>query len=589
MGEGGPVEGPFESRMIRSHTLFLSLAVALVVGCDDDERGSSRKSPPTDIAGPRTEDCVPPACRNVPLPPSSHAVRLTHAQWENTVRDLLHLPAAPGLSASFPADPAPPNDRFGYAGDSLVVTNALWHEYQRAAEALADLVISSPSLLDAILPATAKAGNDIAARVNAFVQDFVPRAYRRPATPADVAAAIALGDSVVSSDATADPFLARVRWILAGVLQSASFLYRLEGGEGPVTDGRARLGSYELASKLAYALWGTMPDDTLRGQAASGTLSTRDGLASIVKSMVAAPGFDRTLVDFHELLFKIPAFSGIVRPTNVFPKYYPRLGVDAQEDVRRTIRDLVVTNPGTVIDLYASKTAWVNASLAGLYGIDPSSVPGLAAAPHTFVRVEMPGPRSGILSHVGWLAMEGKAKDPATIQRGVFVARHALCLPLGGPPAAAVGKDPSQVVAPTNRERVSRLTAGCGDGCHGGAGGVINPFGFAFEEFDALGELRSKDGDFPIDSTGSVESLPSGFSLRSGFVDAASLMSLLSDNPWTHACYAAHWNAYLNGITDLKVSSSWLAPIVTRSLQGASVRELVAELVQQDAFTTVSR
>ena len=177
-----------------------------------------------------SDDCVQPTCRNVPLPSSAHAIRLTHAQWENTVRDLLHLAAAPGLSSSFPADPAPPGDRFGTAADSLLVTSALWHEYRRAAEALAELVVTTPSTLEALLPPAAKSGDDVEARTSAFVEDFLPRAYRRPVTPAEVAAAVALGNRAAASDATSEPFLLRVRWILAGVLQSASFLYRLEGG-----------------------------------------------------------------------------------------------------------------------------------------------------------------------------------------------------------------------------------------------------------------------------------------------------------------------------------------------------------------------
>lgn len=576
-------------RMVRSPALFLMLVVALVGGCDDEEHPQTQKADPnTAAAAADSTDCVQPTCRNVPLPSSAHAIRLTHAQWENTVRDLLHLSAAPGLSASFPADPAPPGDRFGTAADSLLVTGALWHEYQRAAEALAELVVTTPSTLEALLPAAAKSGDDDA-RTTAFVEDFLPRAYRRPVTPAEVAAAVALGSRAAASEATSEPFLLRVRWILAGVLQSASFLYRIEGGEGAIADGRARLGPYELASKLSYALWGTMPNDELRGYAASGKLSRPNTLTSIVKTMVAAPSFDRTLLDFHDQLFRIPAFSGVVRQTTLFPKFYPEFGADAQEDARRTIRDLIVANPGTVSDLYGSKIAWVNAPLARVYGLDPVAVPGLAAAPTSFMRVEMPGPRAGILSHVGWLAMQGKSKDPATIQRGVFIARHTLCLPLGNPPPAAAGRDPSQIVAPTNRARVSGLTSGCGDGCHGGAGGVINPFGFAFEEFDALGQLRAMDGDLPIDSTGAVAPTPNGFSLPSDFADASSLMALLRESPWTHACYAAHWNAYLNGVSDLRPNATWLAPIVTKSMKGASVRDLVADLVQQDAFTTVSR
>lgn len=572
----------------------IPLLLVLATGCDGGSPAEAHFDPPpaSSVAGtpdePAAPPCVQPTCRKVPLPASPHAVRLTHAQWESSVRDLLHLAAAPGLSVSFPADPAPPSDQFGRASDALVVSNALWKEYQRAAEALAELVVGSASSLDALLPASAKSG-DVATRVNAFVADFLPRAYRRPVTAAETAAVVALGEKAALSDTTSDPFLLRVRWILAGVLQSAGFLYRIEGGEGPVVNGRARLGPYELASKLAYALWGTMPDDTLRGAAASGKLSTSDGLAAVVQEMLADARVEPAFADFHDQLFRVRAFAGAVRQTSLFPQYYPRFGADAQEDVRRTVRDLLVTNAGTVADLYASRTAWVNAPLARIYGIDPAAVPALAAAPDSFARVEMPGPRAGILSHVGWLAMEGKAKDPATILRGVFVARHVACVPLGSPPPAAAGKDPSQIAAATNRERVSALTSGCGDGCHGGPGGVINPLGFAFEEFDSLGALRSKDGDVPIDSSGAIEPQPDGFSLPGAFTDAASLMNALARSPWTHACYAAHWNAYLNGVTKLDVRSRWLAPIVSASLNGASVRDVVAALVQTDAFTTVSR
>jgi hypothetical protein len=579
--------------MFGTRALVAPLAIALAIGCarhaDGDLAAGGPKAPRSDTE-PGSIDCVQPTCRNLPLPESAHAVRLTHTQWENTVRDLLHLDAVPGLSTSFPADPAPPGDQFGLAGDSLVVTNALWREYQRAAEALAQLVVGAPNMRDALLPVTANADNT-AARVSAFVDDFLPRAYRRPVTTAEIGAAIALGDAAATSDTTSDALSIRVRSIISGVLQSPQFLYRIEGGEGPVEGGRVRLGPYELASKLAYALWGTMPDDALRGYAASGKLSTPTGLASVVAQMLGDARFEPVLADFHDRLFKLPEFAGVVRQTSLFPKYYAQFGRDAQEDVRRTIFDLIVTNAGTVEDLYTSRTAWVNASLSAIYGIAPGSVAGLGANPSAFVRVEMPAPRAGILSHVGWLAMEGKAKDPATILRGVFIARHVLCVPLGSPPPAAAGKDPSQIAAPTNRDRVKGLTSGCGDGCHGGAGGVINPLGFAFEEFDSLGALRTLDSGIPIDTSGSIESLSDGlgFSLPTPFADVASLMDEVRRSPWAHACYAAHWNAYLNETTELKVAASWLAPIVAKSLNGASIRTIIGDLVQQDAFITVSR
>lgn len=541
--------------------------------------GPSTASPDPSGAG----DCVEPACLNVPLPPSPHAVRLTHAQWENTVRDLLRLPAAPGLSVSFVADPAPPAGQFGRDGGSLVVTNALWQDYQRAAEALADLVATDGAAMARVLPAAANAG-DTAARVTAFVQDFLPRAYRRPVTAAEVAGVVAFASSVnpaASDTVITDEFVLRARWVIAAVLQSPHFLYRVEGGVGDPVNGRVRLGPYELASKLSYALWRTMPDDKLVGYAASGKLATNDGVAAVVKEMLADGRVEATLVDFHDQLFTVAAYAGVDRDTKLFPTFYAGLGKDAQEDVRRTIRDLVIQGAGGVKDLYGSPEAFVNASLARVYGIDPAGV-GLAGNPGTFVKVQMPAPRAGILSHVGWLAMEGKAKDPATILRGVYLARHVLCLPLGSPPPAAAGKDPSQIDAPTNRQRVTGITAGCGDGCHGGAGGVINPLGFAFEEFDASGAYRTTDATLPIDSTGAIDAVGS-------FTDAASLMTKVGENPRTHACYAAHWNAYLNGTTELKVTPKWLSPIIASSMKGASVRDIIAALVQTDAFLTVSR
>lgn len=112
-----------------------------------------------------------PACKRVPLPENAHALRLTHEQWENSVRDLLRLPSAPGLSAAFPKDPVAPPDKYARDAGSLIVSSELWREYQRAAEALAALVTDDASQLDKILPAAAKDGQgDVATRFRASVR-----------------------------------------------------------------------------------------------------------------------------------------------------------------------------------------------------------------------------------------------------------------------------------------------------------------------------------------------------------------------------------------------------------------------------------
>jgi hypothetical protein len=531
---------------------------------------------------PAVDDCVPPACQDLPLPPSPHVARLTNVQWENSVRDLLRLDSVTGLSSTFPADPTAAAEDFGRDATSLVVGSILWHEYRQAAEAAASLAVDHTAALDKLLPAAAKTG-DTASRIRAFVQDFLPRAYRRPVLAAEVDAAVVQGDKALFSDVTSDAFALRARWIITATLESPNFLYRVEGGEGTVQGGRARLGAYELAAKLSYALWGTMPDATLEGYAAAGKLATNDGVAAVVQEMLGDPRAEAQLLDFHEQLFLADRYAGITRQPELFPQWYAEFGTDAQEDARRTIRELVIDNPGTVKDLYSSPTAFINARLAPVYGIDPATVPELAAHPGSFAKVTMSAPRLGLLTHAGWLAFEGHAKDPATIQRGAYFARHVLCLPLGSPPPAARGVDPAKNPAPTNRDRVQATTGSCGVGCHTGTGGLINPLGFGFEEFDSLGVLRAKDGDFPIDSSGTIDQLPGTFA------DAASLMSKASESARTHACYAAHWSAYLNGIAQVDATPRWLLPIVKQSLAGASVRDIVTALVQTDAFLTVSR
>jgi hypothetical protein len=594
----------------------LKLSIVLVVsgaaafaGCDGDHTTDNTNSgavgPLTDAApggNPGGRDgglaspdagpiCTGPACEQIPLPPSNHAIRLTHAQWENTTRDLLQLPAASGLSSSFPSDPAAAKDQFGTDSGSLIVTSALWQAYQSAAEALSDLVTTDPVATDRLLPTQAKAAsnNDVPTRIAAFVADFLPKAYRRPVTASEISEVITFAQSVaagqVVSDKQTDPFLFQMKWILAAALQSSSFVYRVEGGTGtPDANGRLLLGPYEIASKLSYTLWGTMPDATVTAYAAGGMLSTKASIATIAKQMIADKRMVPTLEDFHDQLFLVTQYAGISKQTALFPRYYPALSHDAQEDVRETVKDLVIDNPGGVKELYTSTTAYVNAALAPIYDIDPAAIPALVANPTSFVRVDMDKTkRLGILAHAGWLALEGKTSDPNTIQRGVYVARHVLCFQLGSPPAAAAGKDPSQIAAPTNRQRVTGITAGCGDGCHGGEGGIINPLGFGFEEFDSLGAYRTTDNSFPIDSSGNVDGVGM-------YQNEVALMGLIEADLGTHACYAAHWNAYLNGNPDLSQSSIsiWLAPIIQKSAAGASVREIIGELVQTDAYLTVS-
>lgn len=493
------------------------------------------------------------------------------------------LAALPGNSIDFPSDPASSPDRFGFELGDLIVTTQHWAAYQKAAEALAALVAEDVASLDKLLPAAAKSG-DTAARIEAFVKDFLPRAYRRPVTAKESADVIAAGELAASNASVGDPFTVRVKWILTAILQSPKFLYRITVGEGITTDGRARLTQPEIASKLSYGLWGTMPDDALVAEANAGKLSTNAGVAEVARRMLKDPRATTAMLEFHDQLYLVDHFPDEKnRPIELYPNAYPDLMSDAQSDIRRTVEELVIKNDGGVKELTTSNVAFVTAKLAAVYGVDASKYPDLASSPTSFTKVELDGTqRKGLLMHAGWLAYQAASNQPSPIRRGAYVARHVICTPLGSPPPGAAGAMPDMSPQPTNRLRVEDTTSGCGNGCHGGPGGVINPLGFSFEGFDAIGQVRLKDGNLPVDTTGEI-------ALTGKFANAQALFETLSTNARAHACYAAHWSSYLNGSSLVDVTPKWLSPAVARSLANGSVRDIIVELVQTDAFLTVSR
>ena len=201
--------------------------------------------------------------------------RLSHAQWERTIQDLFHLDAPTGLSSSFTQDPLG-GKAFDNNESSLQVTPGLWADYQRAAEEIATLVTSDQTLLSRILPADLP--SDPAAKKTAFLKSFGQRAFRRPLTAAEVTRFSALFDAAPPLDPGADTFVAGVRLAIEAFLQSPSFVYRPEIGGTPRADGKIPLSGFEVASRLSYALWNTMPDDALFASAQTGKLDTPAGV-----------------------------------------------------------------------------------------------------------------------------------------------------------------------------------------------------------------------------------------------------------------------------------------------------------------------
>lgn len=503
---------------------------------------------------------VPPVVVGVPLngqPVYAHWVRLTHAQWEASVRDLLKLPAVPGLSTSFESDP--PNGLFPNNERALEVTNNLWSDYQRAAETLANQVAQDATARARIAPGTDSSG---------FIRTFGRRAFRRDLTPAEQSKYEALFASGATAYETTDAFANGVEIVLTAMLQSPHFVYRSELGD----DG-APLSGYEIASKLSFLLRNTMPSDALLDAAGRGELDTPAGLAATAEEMLAADEAKSVAATFHAQLFGLTRYNLIEKNRMVFPQYTDAVNPAIQE-AEALFFDRIFTQNLGFRDILTSTVGFVNSTLAPFYDV---TVTGSA-----FQEVDLGPERPGFTTRLGFLAFNGTLRDSDPIHRGVDVVNRLLCAELVPPPDLEIPPLPTPKAGQSTRERVTEHTkAGACAGCHDA---TINPPGFAFENFDAMGQLRTMDAGKPVDTTGEYE-WPEGVQPFSG---APEFLAQMAESSLPHACFAKHLVEFslARDVRDRDVE------IVTRvqqlSLAASSEKQAILAIVQDPTFTVRS-
>ncbi|MBN8610436.1 MAG: DUF1592 domain-containing protein [Deltaproteobacteria bacterium] len=520
-------------------------------------------------ASPRGFECTT-GCTELAAS-TSRFPRLSHDQWEETVRDLLRLPATSDLSSTFPPDA--PRGLFDNDGAELSVSGDLRTEYQRAAERLAEQVATDPAALMRILPSDLPASPD-AARARGFLEGFGERAYRRPLSSAELdtyAALFARGPELYPDD---DPFVAGVRLSLEAMLQSPHFVYRAELGAASGNEPIA-LTRHELASRLSYALWGTMPDDDLFEAVASGALDDAEGLDVEVSRMLDDARAEAMLVRYHEQLLSVGRYEDVTRSATLFPEFTSAVPAAMADEVRLFVRE-VYAEDGGVRDLFTSRFTYANAPLAAIYDL-----PGVSG--DAMQRVSLEGTdRAGLLTMAGFLSINASSTDSDPIHRGVFVNHRILCAPLPAPPMMVPPLPPEDMSMPrTLRERITLHTGAgtCGASCHGT---MINPVGFAFEHFDAVGSSRDRERNgLAIDAADAYS-----FQGQSRSYDGAvELSAIVAEQRMTHACYADHLLQFVHGRASVESDEGLLHHVTTASLrERASLRELVRILVTSSAF-----
>lgn len=374
--------------------------------------------------------------------------------------------------------PFPPDDR-SYGWERGTIVSKEWYAATtdaalEVAEYVADHLAELSNVTDS--------APDRESKLRDFCQKFAERAFRRPLSADEKK------EFIDNQFAPASDLETAVKRAVIAVLASPRFLYP------ETSDDQA--GSYGVAARLALALWDSTPDEGLRRLAAAGALSTRQQIAAQAERMLADPRARAKVRQFMMAWLRVDQFPEIVKDASRFPGFDANAAADLRTSLELFLDDIVWSDSSDLRQLFLSDDYYLNGRLAALYGVQ---LPG--DADFTKVRFE-PGQRAGVLTHPYMLSVLAYPAESSPIHRGVFIGRGLLGITLRPPPSAFSPLPPELHPDLTTRERITLQTSqtACVR-CHG----VINPLGFALENFDAVGRWRSTEKGKPLDDTGFYE------------------------------------------------------------------------------------
>ncbi|HRI66551.1 MAG TPA: DUF1592 domain-containing protein [Polyangium sp.] len=486
--------------------------------------------------------------------------RLTNEEYNNTIRDLLG-------DTSRPADAFPPDEAIGGFENNTIapITQDLVERYLETAEALAARAITH---IDTLAPCPTNSKPLDCAR--GFIDAFGRRAYRRPLLDAERDVLLGL-----FADKEKQAGYARaIEMVLEALLVSPHFLYRPEPADGSP---KARpLTGYELATRLSYFLWASTPDDTLLDSAAAGKLATRQDVERAARRMLASPRAVDGLRSFHRQWLELRMLTTASKSPVLYPAFTPELKEAMVEETLRFTTHAVLQGGDTVATLLTSKKTFVNAPLAKLYGVPAPN----GASADGFALVDLPpNQRSGLLTQAAVMAVLAGAEDTSPMLRGKFVREKLLCERIRPPPAGLTILPPPFDPKMTKKERFKQHRADpmCAY-CHD----TLDPPGFAFEQYDAIGAFRLVEGELPIDATGELTGTDDANGPITG---AVGLAERLSASKQVRRCLTTQWfRAALGRVERAEDKSSLDAFYQAFARAGFDVRELIVAIVTSDAF-----
>jgi hypothetical protein len=541
--------------MARAWSAVLPVVVGCVTACQGNILGTAAPGGSADVGSGGTSQLAGASNGGgVTLPAGVSAGpqplrRLSRVEYENTVRDLFALGAS--------VDSGLPLDARGDSGFTLAgaVGEVDAERLQASAERVATSAVAQG--LPGLMGCTPEGASESSC-VRQFLQSFGRRAFRRPATEAELTDLEALYQQARGSLQL--PVSDAITLLLSALLQAPQFLYLWErtNADDPAAQ-LVALNSHELASRLSYLLWRTMPDAGLLQAVDEGRLATPGDVEREARRLLGDSRAEDAMVELVRGWFRLPdrhddaLSSAASGETELFVKSVLRAG-------------------GSFESLLTSPTNFVNDVLAPLYG-----APGVEGS-ELREQVVNAQQRFGLLTQVAFLGTNADGAQSHPVKRGAVILHQVLCAELPPVPDDVPQPEPQREGVP-NRERFEAHSQNaCAVGCHR----LLDPLGFAFESYDGAGRWRSTDAGQLVDASGSVE-LPSG--ARFEFSDARQLVTQLGASAEARGCAAKQALRLALNRHDLAADEASLAQMLAAFAgTGYDLRELLVSVATTPSF-----
>ncbi|WP_437718918.1 DUF1592 domain-containing protein [Sorangium sp. So ce448] len=550
------------------HALVATLALTAAAGCGNGQIGAADTGSSSGEDGSTSgQGGDPPVCGAERILAPQR--RLTRFEYNNTVRDLL------GTSLT-PADQFPPDEiAGGFNNNATVLTVSALHaeKYLLAAEALATEAVGGD--LSKLVPCDPAAVEGQVAQEEAcarqFVQDFGRRAYRRPLETSDVDRLM----RAYAAGRTDGSFREGIEVVIRAALQSPKFLFRLElRHDLDASSSRVRLDPYEMASRLSYLVWASGPDDELLDAAEAGLLDTREQLAERTRQMLEHPRARRAITEFYKQWLNLGKLETIVKEESQFPGYDDELVAGIRAETPAFVEHVLWSGDHKLSSLLTLPVGFATESVAELYGV---TVPPGSTTPQL---VELPpDQRAGVLTQPAFLAVHAHPDQTSPVLRGKAIRSKFMCQDPPPPPDDVDLTPPTGEEGVTARERFNQhaSNARCA-GCHQ----LMDPIGFAFENFDAVGAYRTQEGGQVIDVSGEMVLSDD---MDGSFVGVRQLAEKLAGSAQVRECLATQWFRYTAGRFE-NVDDECSLDGLRAGFHGSEgdLVELIVATTQTDAF-----